>query len=578
MTAAETYARDVVDGRQVAGKFIHLAAQRFLKDLDRSDIVFDEVEANKIVLFAERYCNLWEDKWRGKPVKIEPWMAFFLQQVYGWQKEGLRRIRKVYVQVSKKNAKSTISGIVALYHLFADERIGTPKIFVGANNEDQAKICVNISGKIIEQSPYLSDLVHDKVVELFRYKENIVNIVHNERDGFIKALPKETAQATNASAGGKHGFNPSLGVIDEYAMADSDSLLNTLESAQAAREEPLIFVITTAGFKQNGPCYSQLRRSGIEILEGRADDDSYLPFIWEADEGDSIEDEATWVKTNPNLNVSVFPEFLRSRIKAAKNEGGSKMVDVMTLNFNTWCEAAEVWVPSEVWEKNTHGISLEELQGAPCYTGYDFAARVDICAIAVMFFEFTKKMFPDGVERFVHPCLWFYWMPETKVKNNRERKDYSEWVKAGFINLVPGDTIEWGYIIEKMREVLPQYDHIAGAYDPYLATNGAIAALTEDGLDLAPINQDFRTISEPTKEWEMLLTAGQIEHFGNPVTAWMNKNTTIIRDANRNIKTQKIDGEKGSLKIDGIQAAINALARAMQVKADGQEEFGIEYV
>src|SRR6185369_2171973 len=132
---------------------------------------------------------LWEDKRRGKPVEIKPWMAFIFQQIYGWfyTETKLRRVRKVYVQVAKKNAKSTLCGVLANYHLFKDARVNTPKVFVGANNEDQAKICVNIAGKIVEQSPDLYEYVEDGEVDIFNYKENITNIVHRTRDGFIKA-------------------------------------------------------------------------------------------------------------------------------------------------------------------------------------------------------------------------------------------------------------------------------------------------------------------------------------------------------------------------------------------------------
>lgn len=560
MSLAEQYANDVLSGKVVAGRWIKKACQRFMSDLKRDDIYFDEVEATKIVNFAERYCCLWEDKWRGEPVSIKPWMAFFLQQIYGWfrKETGLRRVRKVYVQIAKKNAKSTLAGVVSIYHLFADTRVQTPKIFVGANNEDQAKICVNIAGKMIENSPELYELVADKEVDLFSYKENIVNIVHRSRDGFIKAMSKEAASTTSSAAGGKHGINPSLAIIDEYGMADSDSLLNTFESAQAARAEPLIFCITTAGSKKAGPCYTQLRKSGIDLLEGRATDDSYLPFIWEMDTDEEIKDPKNWPKSNPNINVSVFYDFLLARMNAAKNEGGSKEVDVKTYNFNIWCDVATVWVPTDKFRKNTHGIRKEDLEGAICFSGYDFSSRVDMCSVALIFPNFKLKG-----SKYLYPVLWWHWLPEERVKDNKERKDYTQWVDDGYIFTVPGDTIEWEYITEFCKQEFPKYQHVSGAYDPYLATNGTIQRLTQEGVTLNPIAQGFNTISEPTKEWEKLLINEQIEHFGNPLIEYMNANTTIIRDANRNIKIAKVDGNKGHLKIDGIAAAINALGQYM---------------
>ena len=193
MTTGHQYALDIISGKQVAGKLMNRAAKRFLSDLERTDVYFDEVEANRIINFAHNHVRLWEDKWRGLPVKLEPWMCFILEQIYGWfyTETKLRRVRKVYVQVAKKNAKSTLLAIIFAFHLYADERVKTPKVFNGANNEDQAKIAVNITGKIIEQSPDLYQYVEDGEVDLFKYKENIVNIVHKERDGFIKAMSRE---------------------------------------------------------------------------------------------------------------------------------------------------------------------------------------------------------------------------------------------------------------------------------------------------------------------------------------------------------------------------------------------------
>ena len=264
--------------------------------------------------WCETYLIQSIDQFANEPLILEPWQKFILQQIYGWfvKDTKLRRVRKVFVEIAKKNSKTTIAAMISLYHLFADERIKTPKVFVGANNEDQAKICVNTAGRIIEQSAALYDLVNEGQVKLFQYKENIVNIFHEERDGFIKAMAKEPAKSDTAQSGGKHGINPSLVVIDEYAMADGDNLLNTMESAQGAREEPLLFCITTAGHKQQGPCFLKLRKTGIEVTSGVMEDDSYLAFIWEPDEDDDINNDKTWIKSNPNLGVSVFPAFLKS--------------------------------------------------------------------------------------------------------------------------------------------------------------------------------------------------------------------------------------------------------------------------
>lgn len=588
MSHSEEYARWVLapENKDSTGKYIKLAAQRFLSDLKRTDIYFDEAEAVKMVNFGERYCLQWEGDWEGKPVKFELWQKFIFEQLYGWIRKdnGRRRFNKFYMQVSKKNGKSTMCAVLALYHIFADTRVNTPKVFTAANNEDQAKICVNMAGRIVEKSEALYEFVEDGEVKLSTYGINITEVIHKAKNGFIRAFSKESDDKKLKTTGGKHGHNASLGLCDEFGMAADYGSSGSIESSMASRLEWLMAYFTTSGYNLNGPCYTDLRAWGMQLLEGLIEMDNYLPIIFEIDpplkeDGKPgeitakwlLENPQVWGQANPNLNISVNQDFLLSQLKQAVLKRGTVEVEVKTLNFNIWCEAAEIWIPTETWQKNSYGITDADLIGKQCYTGYDFAARVDICAVAA-YFPKVKQV--EGKD--INAVKWWFWMPAARVKNNKERMDYSKWVEAGLIETVPGDTIEWEYIITKMRSELPKYNHHSGAYDPYLATNGVIQGLSKEGITLNPIGQGFAAISEPTKEWERLLTSGQIDHMNNPVAEWMNKNTTIIRDANRNIKIQKIDGEKGALKIDGIAAAINALAQSMSNTDSG--EVGIVWV
>lgn len=560
MSRAEQYARWVLDpkNKKRTGDYIKLAAKRFLSDLKRKDIYFDEKEANRMVLFGENHCLLWEDKWRGKPVVIKPWMAFVFQQVHGWfrKSDGLRRVRKVYVQVAKKNAKSTLAGVLGNFHLFADERTKTPKIFVGANNEDQAKICVNITGRIIEQSPDLFDYVEDDVVKLFRYKENIVNIVHEERDGFIKALSKEGSDKNSKTSGGKQGLNPSLGIIDEFGMAQDDNLLNTLESAQAAREEPLIFCITTAGFNMNGPCYQKLRKSGIGVLEGILEDDSYLPFIWELDKGDDIYDETLWEKCNPNIDVSVSREFLRSRLRAAKNEGGSKEVDVKTLNFNIWVDSPEVFIPNEVWIKNTgSGITEQDLYGQVCYGGLELST-------SLLLNSFTF-LFPDIRGKVVIRTI--FWMPDDNKKNT-ETDMWTTWIEEGHIKIFGGNVVDNDGVVEMLISHIGNYQMHSFAFKTDAINSDIVQALIKYGIVGNPLSHGYVGVTTPMRKWEELFTSEACEHFGNPVMSWMNGNCMVVR------KEDSMRIEKSGGKVVGVYSGLSALAQWQTIDATEQND------
>ena len=165
MTVAEKYAKDVVGGKRVTGKWIKLACEKFLSDLKRTDISLDVKQGQRAINFIERKLRHWEGSWRGKPLLLEDWQKFIVMQVFGWQKNGRRRVRSVYIQIARKNGKTSFAAAILLYHLFADKE-NTPQILVGANNEDQAKICVNSAGRIIQQSPSLNELVDDQTVKL----------------------------------------------------------------------------------------------------------------------------------------------------------------------------------------------------------------------------------------------------------------------------------------------------------------------------------------------------------------------------------------------------------------------------
>ncbi len=565
ISLCEIYAREVVAGKIVAGRYIQLAAKRFLSDLKRTDIYFDIEEANKVVNFAERYCCLWEDKWEGEPVKIMPWMAFILQQIYGWHftKTKLRRFRKVYVQVAKKNAKSTLAGVIANFHLFADTRIRTPKVFVGANNEDQAKICVNIAGNIIKSSPALYDLVAKKKVELFTYKENIVNIFHKKRNGFMKALAKETESKTSKQAGGKHGLNPSLWIIDEYGMADSATLLETLQTAQASREEPLGFTITTAGYKINGPCYSQLRRTGVDVLEGITENDTYLPIIFEMDKGDEIYDPKTWIKSNPNLGVSVFHEFLKDQVKNAKEEGGSTEVNVRTLNFNEWCETPEVWIPRDLWLMNSHKKRIQDLEGMECFGGLQLLGPKELNAFTFIFPYAWKNL---------HAVRTLFWMPAKAVIENHMKMDFGRWVNEEWIVTCPGNAIDNDFIFDALMGEISGYKMDSLSFPVYMERSDIVQSLIKEEIICNPISNGYKGNSEPTFEWERLITKHQIEHFQNPVLAWSNSQTMAIRRGD-DVKVERAGG-----KTAGIVACINALAQWKTVEAEPEKEFGIDFI
>lgn len=571
MTEAESYARWVLEPENHfrTGELMKKAARRFLKDLEREDIYFDVDQANIPIQFIEENLYHWEDKWRGKPVILEPWQKFIIQQIYGWivVETGLRRVRFVFIETGKKNSKTAMGAFFSLFHLFAD-RINSPKVFVGANNHEQANICVNYAGKTIENSPDLYDWVEDGTVLISKYNGKIHTIVHNERDGFIETMAKEPSNPALQQAGGKHGKSPSLVIIDEYAMADSDSLLNAMENAQGAREEPLTVCITTAGPKKDGPCHQKLRDSGIKVLDGVLEDDTYLPFIFEMDkpigpEGKPVEitvdylmdHPEVWPQSNPNYKVSVFDIFLKTQLTKAKNERGTKEVDVLTFNFNLWVDSAEVFIPADVWNSNTFGE--EPGEGAECYGGLEIATGTGMSAF-VLYFPGEKNKLKT-----------LFWMPSEGARTDVGFDGYARWIKDGFIKVDPGNVVDNDLAVEWIVNFISQYNMNSFSFPKPFENNSIVQTLVKHGFHGQGISQAVNTISAPTTQWEQMFLARKMDHYGNPVLAWSNSNCMVVR------KEQGIRIEKNQ-KVLPIYACLNALTRHMASLVDATNDQTIE--
>lgn len=577
MTAAEKYADWVLNpsNELETGRYIKLAAKRFKEWLKRDDLYFDEVEAVKMVDFCENYLCQWEGDWEGVPLKFEPWQRFIFEQVYGWIKksDGTRVIEEVFVQVSKKNGKSTMSAGLMNYHLFADERIKTPKVFTAANDREQAMICVNMAGKMVEASPALAEMVDDGLVGLMNYKENITEVINYENNGFIKAFSKEAGDKTLKTSGGKQGRNPSLGVVDEFGMASDHGASGSIKTGMMSRLLRLMFYITTSGFNLDGPCFKELRKVGIDILEGREQNDSYLIMIFEIDppkndKGEDmpitiewlIENEQVWRQSNPNLDVSVHRSALRSMLKDAKQYRGTREVEVKTLNFNIWVNSPSVFISSEIWGNNHHGINEDELLGERCFGGIEIASGRMLNSFVLLFPDINGKAVVKS----------FFWMPEEYKKDNVQ---LSEWSDEGHIWVDSGNVVDNEWVCSKLFEHISKYDMHSFAFKTNLENHDIVQNLIKESIKGDPISHGRQGISTPTLIWEEMLSKGEIEHFNNPVLTWMNSNCSVVR------KDNDIRLEKSGSKVVGIYAAINAIAQWKTIDStEGSGEIGILYL
>ena len=526
------YINDVLSGRRICGKLERLAVERHLADLENADklkIRFDEVAAMRCISFFSILKHS-KGEFSGKRFELEPWQMFIVWVLFGWKRlDGSRRFRYAYVEVARKNGKTTFAAALSLYMMVLDGEDGA-EIYTAATKRDQAKICWTEARNMVGKSPALS----------------------NKIARFQSALTMESTlskmEPLAADSDKLDGLNPHFAVVDEYHAHKTDMLYNVLKSATGARRQPMIFTITTAGFDKTSPCFL-MRRIYIDVLLGIKKQENTFVMIYSADEGDDWKDPKTWAKSNPNIGVSISAEYLEEEFKSALNRGGSEEVNFKTKNLNQWVDAPTVWIQDEKVRKCSHGTTDADLVGQTCYAGLDLASHVDINALALYFPELKAvKM--------------HYWIPEAKMEENADRVDYKTWAAEGRIFVTDGNVIDIDAQVEKITEIIRGVNCRNIAYDPAKAYHGTVQGLQKAGLNniLDEFNQSIKTMSEPTRELQRLVESAEVDLMDDPVLRWMFRNAVAVTDANDNIKLHKA---KSMNKIDGLTAIINAIGGYM---------------
>lgn len=507
---------------------------------------FDEEAAGRVVEFFERFLRHVKGRWAGCRFELQPWQRDdIIRPLFGWKrKDGTRLYRMAYIEVPRKNGKSTLAAGIALYLLFADGEAGA-EIYSAAADRDQAAIVFETAKAMVEASPALK-----KRAKI--YKRSIV-------------VPRTASsyKVLSADAPTKHGLNAHGIVFDELHAQPNRELWDVLATSTGAREQPLIVAITTAGYDRNSICWEQ-HDYARKVLDGVINDPSFFAYIAAADENDDWRDPRTWAKANPGLGVTVKKEYIEQEAKRAM-EVPAYQNTFRRLHLNQWTQQDERWLDLAEWDANAHLVVPEKLKGQACYGGLDLASTTDIAALVLLFPR----------EEGTYDILPFFWIPEDNMreKENRDRVPYSTWVRQGFIYATPGNVIDYAAIRKKINELGAVYNIREIGHDPWNATQLALE-LNGDGFTMVPIRQGFASMSPPTKELLNLVLARKLRHGGNPVLRWMADSMVVKQDPAGNIKPDK---SKSTARIDGMVALIMAIDRATRHREDKSvyEERGI---
>lgn len=531
----EHYVQDVLSGKRIAGKSEKTAVQRYLNDkrtaLDKGFFI-DTKAGERAVNFIQKLKHT-KGKWAGQPLLLERWQKFIVFNLFAWKRaDGSRRFRYAYVEVARKNGKTALAAGIALYMLYA-EREPRAEVYSVATVKDQAKLCFNDSVAIVKNTAL------SQRMRVFRD-----SILYEQLGAYFKPL---------SSDDGIHdGYSPYCVIVDEYHAHKDNGMLDVMRSGMAARVQPLVFIITTAGFNKNYPCYAY-RQNAKNVMAGIVNDDSLFSMIFEMDAEDDWTDPQNWPKANPNLGVSVDYEYLAGEVKDAQNRPEA-VRGVKTKNLNMWVDAETTWILDEVWAKCAGAFGISELEGLKCWGGLDLSNVSDITAF-VLLFEYKDKF----------ALVPKFWIPEEKLQEKiaKENVGFAEWVDKGYVTVTPGNVTDYDFIKADIFAMAQKYDIISIAYDRWNSSQTVIQ-MQDEGLEMSPFGQGYGSMSAPTKEFEKMVLLEKMEHFNNPVLRWMLASTVIQVDPAGNMKPDK---RKSSQKIDGIVASIMALGEMMTCKA-----------
>lgn len=536
---AAKYERDVLSGRVPACGWIVKACKRNAGDVKRSSSKawpyrFDAEKAAKVCRFVGKLSHT-KGRWaaKGERIKLEPWQVWLTFCIFGWvhKKSGMRRFRRAFLLIPRKNGKSLLAAAWGLYMLCADGEHGA-EVYSGATSEKQAWEVFRPMRLMALKNPDL--LAH------FGLAVNASNL----------HISANASRAEPIIGDPGDGSSPSCAIHDEYHEHDTDTQVDTMVTGMGAREQPLQIIVTTAGDNLAGPCYA-MQLDVQNVLDAITENDEMFAAIWTVDPNDDWSTVEALKKANPNYGVSINEEFLRARLSDAKISP-RKAGTFQTKHLNIWVQSRQAFFNVLRWkELSNPKLSLLDYKSRSCVITLDLSSKVDITAMCIMFKNSPEEEDKTG-RRFV--CFMKYYLPKDTVYLP-ENEHYRNYESLGCMNIIDGAMIDLSIIREDLMDLSRFLSVDVVGIDPWHAQQ-LFVDLQNECVPVVEYRQTVQTMSSPMKELEALIRAGLIEHEGDLATLWMMSNVTAKTDAKDNVYPRK---ERPENKIDGPVAKIMAI-------------------
>lgn len=495
-----------------------------------------------MIRFTESMLCHTKSPWAGELFKLTSWQRKWLQDIFGtFNEDGTRQYRTVYIELPRKNGKSELGAAIALYMLFADNEFGA-EVYSAAGNIEQASHVFKVAEAMVR--------FQDELKSRCQVYKTQRRIVIPETNSVYRVLPAE--------ADTQFGLNASAIIFDELHVQPNRKLWDALTTSSGTRRQPLVVAITTAGFDRESICW-EVHDYARQVMEGKVDDPTFYPVIMAAPPDADWTDEEVLKECNPATHGDLAFRNL-DEIKSLCER--AKALPALENNFrrlylNQWTAQETRFIPMDKWDACDKPLNMEVLGKKTFYAGVDLAAVSDLTALALVH---------KDAEGFYH-AMCHAWIPQKRIDEEtmRGRPQYSLWQKEGYLTGVPGDSMDYQYIIEKAKELSKDYYIAEIGYDPWNASQ-FVQEMERLGYLMIMMRQGWMTFNEPTKSLLRAVLNGKIIHGGNPILRWNMDNLVVTMDARENVAPDKKTAKQ---KIDLAVALIMAMSRADVHGPDG---------
>lgn len=543
----EQYARDVVNGKTPACKWVRLACERHFRDKKRKDwnFKFDRGLAESKCEFMELFPHT-KGKWAAlaEPFFLEAWQCFLVLSIFGWiyksgPKKGKRRFNRGMLIVPRKNGKSDMAARIALA-MFADDGEFGAEVYSGATSEKQAWEVFRPAHLMASRTP---EFIEHYGVGIM--KSNLHIIANGSRFEPVIGKPGD-------------GASVSCAVVDEYHEHLDDTLFDAMETGMAAREQPLCLIITTAGDNLGGPCYS-LMKDLEKVLESTTENETFWGIIYTIDAGDDWTTEQALRKANPNYGVSVDVDRLRIKQHEAIRNSRKQGV-FQTKHLDVWVGARQAYFNMHAWHASARtDILVDQFKGNRLSVGMDLASTKDIAALVLLF------SLPE--DRYA--AFGRFYVPEAAIANG-VNEHYAGWAREGWLIVTEGSMIDYIRIEDDILAIHKEFGITDLGFDPAYAQR-TIQGLMKEGIPCTDLRPTVLNFSAAMKHLDgLILTAVPTEsqpvpqklfmHNADPCFTWQMANVISKTDQKDNVYPNK---ERPEAKIDGPVALIMAMNRAL---------------